>query len=121
MRDLRVAAAAVQTIGDTIERSWIVRGTSGTGLRGGRFDYSSAGSEYRFRLDAERFVEDLAVSGTATWNTASGSITSHVSIVTDGGLRGRIDARWADRQPHAYATVTGTVGGRSVVATMPAP
>lgn len=120
-RDLRAVAAAVQTIGDVIARSWIVRGGSTSGLRGGRFVYRADGSVSRFRLSGTRFVEDLAVSGTATWNTGTGAIVASVAVAGAGATRGDLEVRWSDLEPHAFASVAGNIDGRRIAATMPAP
>jgi pimeloyl-ACP methyl ester carboxylesterase len=121
VHDLRAVAAAVQTVGDVVARSWIVRAGSTPGLRGGRFDYRSDGAVTRFRLSGTRWVEDLAVSGSSTWNTATGAIVSRVTVAGSGTTRGDLAIRWSDIEPHAFVSVAGDVDGRHIVATMPAP
>ena len=46
---------------------------------------------------------------------------AEVTVSGPRGLSGSLTMRWSLRQQHARATLTGTVGGRSLRATMLAP
>ncbi|AGY60505.1 alpha/beta fold hydrolase [Gloeobacter kilaueensis] len=120
--DRRIAAAAVLAAGDAFSRWWVNLSGSGVGLRGGSFRYGLAQRHlYRFWLDNLRWVDDEAVSGSLDWNFATGQITAHLSVLTPAGASGTIDVSWQDRQPQAQASLSGTIAGRTLQATMPAP
>jgi pimeloyl-ACP methyl ester carboxylesterase len=112
---LRVAAAAVHTVGDAIQR-WVVN-TGGTsrGLRGGRWSYSGE-RVVRFRFRRTRFVRNLPVSGTATWRLADGAVHARLRLP-----RGRLRARWSVQGPANTARIDGRVRGRRVDAVMGRP
>jgi pimeloyl-ACP methyl ester carboxylesterase len=119
--DLRAAAAATLTAGDTIARWWVNTSGSGVGLRGGQFQYTYQGNDIVYELDNCQWVEDLAVSGTITWEQVKpGAIQAQVTFDTPGGS-GTLQIVWDDREPQAQAGIQGSIGGRNVVATMQAP
>jgi pimeloyl-ACP methyl ester carboxylesterase len=112
----RVAAVAAATVADAIQR-WALN-YSGTdrGLRGGRWSYT--GTRFvRFRFHGARFARDVRVNGTATWRLGTGAVRARLTIPG----RGRLRARWNVRRQLATATLTGTLGGRRLRATMLAP
>jgi pimeloyl-ACP methyl ester carboxylesterase len=119
---LRLASAAVQTVGDVIVR---VPGNSsghGTGLRGGAFKIAQHGDSRHITLDGVRWTEDLAVSGTIDQSrNAAGTVSAKVTIEGPDRNRGTIRIQWADRLKNATARITGTIGGRRVDAEMAAP
>jgi pimeloyl-ACP methyl ester carboxylesterase len=119
--DLRAVAAAVLTAGDALARWWVNYSGSDVGLRGGSFRIAQSGNEVTFTLDGDRWVEDLAVSGTVTWESVvPGRTSAALSFVAPGGA-GTLDVRWSALAPDAQASVVGSIGGRAIVATMPAP
>ena len=119
---LRLASAAVQTIGDVVVR---VAGNSsghGVGLRGGAFKVVQSGTSRRITLEAVRWTEDLAVSGTIEeTGDAEGTVRAKVTIEGPDRVGGAIDSEWPDRRPDATARIEGTIGGRHVNAHMAAP
>jgi len=119
--DLQAAAAAALTAGDAIARWWVNTSGSGVGLRGGQFQYTSAGDITNFTLDNSQWVDDLAVSGTIAWQYATpGAVLAQLAFNTPAGS-GALQISWDDRQPQAQATIQGTIGGRAIAAAMPAP
>ena len=115
--ELAAAAAALYTVADAVQRKRYLGQASGAGLRGGSF-----GSEQRggaLRLGAMRWTEDLAVSGSATIDSATGVVTSR--LVLAGAAGGSVSVAWQMTGPRALATIDGTINGRRVHATMPAP
>ena len=114
----RTARAVADTVGDVFPRWLSAFGFEGVGLRGGRF-VSTGLDQVRFRLTGLRYVTDLAVSGTMTWDRATGEIDAEVTFT--GAAAGRLSLSWNDYQPVAAAVVTGTVDGEPVDLAIPAP
>ena len=111
-----VAAAAAATVADALQR-WTINYSGGDrGLRGGRWSYTGT-RLVRFRFRGARFARDVPVSGTATWRLATGAVHARLRVARRGHLR----VRWNLRQRLARATFRGTIDGRHVRATMPAP
>jgi pimeloyl-ACP methyl ester carboxylesterase len=118
-RDRRVAWAAAWTAGDALARWWLMYGEDGHGLRGGRFTASGDYLAYvpiELRLRATRFVEDLPVSGTLTWDRRARRVTARLRV-HGGTLR----VAWSATAARAIASVRGTLGGRAVRLQTPAP
>lgn len=113
---LQRAAAALHAAADVLARWWVNSSGSGVGLRGGHFSYSSGVGDTRFTLDGLRWTEDVAVSGSLQWQYSSGRVRATLQL--DGGT---LQAEWPLRAPGATATLQGSLDGRRVVATMPAP
>lgn len=119
---LKLASAAVQTVGDILVRAAINSSGRGTGLRGGQFEIAAGGGSRRITLDRVRWTEDLAVSGTIDEvRDAAGSVRAKVAIEGPDEIRGSVDLRWEDRRPDAQAHIQGEIAGRAVEAHMPAP
>lgn len=115
-----LAAVGAAAVGDAIARWWYLPGSSGTGLRGGRF--TVAGDPVvRLRLRGVRFVADAAVEGTATWNLDSGKVTARVTVKGPRGAAATLRMAWNDKGRHPLARVTGRAGGDRLAATLPAP
>jgi hypothetical protein len=118
-RDRRVAWAAAHAVADAFARWWVMSGSAGRGLRGGRF--SAAGAYYsyapvRLRLDGVRFVRDVPVSGRAAWDRRARHYRARVRVPG-----GRLRIAWAGDRRQARAAITGRLGGRAVRLAMPAP
>jgi pimeloyl-ACP methyl ester carboxylesterase len=114
----RVAAA---TLGDVIAR-WLSMGTfSGTGLGGGSF--TTSGSRLvRWRLNNVRWVRDVKVSGTASWDRRNGRVRASLTVKGgDDHPGGKLRLRWNDWRQHAQATAVGRLGGTNVRFSFPAP
>ncbi|MDQ3781725.1 MAG: hypothetical protein M3349_02150, partial [Actinomycetota bacterium] len=114
----RAARAVTDTVGDVFPRWLSALGFDGVGLRGGRFT-STGLDQVRFQLTNLRYVTDLAVSGSMTWDRATGAITADVRF--NGAAEGRLALAWNDYDMAATATVSGTIDGEAVELTMPAP
>ena len=120
-RDLALASAAVQTAGDVIARWYINFTTQGRGLHGGTWSYTGYGLVPHFTLHNVRWVRDLKVSGNAVWNGRNGRVRGTLTWQNQAGENAQIDVRWNDRDHNGLARLSGSVGGRTIHATMPAP
>ncbi|HXY45528.1 MAG TPA: hypothetical protein VEH29_15180, partial [Acidimicrobiales bacterium] len=69
---------------------------------------------------AARFVPDVRVSGTATWNRATSTVTADLALTGLEGA-GSLRVTWSTDVEGALARETGTIGGKSVSLEMPAP
>jgi hypothetical protein len=121
-RARRAAWAASWAVGDALARWWLMSGSKGHGLRGGSFVASGdylAYSPIRLRLRGVRFVRDLAVGGTVSWDRRAGRVRARLRL--RGAARGTLRIAWSTTSTHAFANLHGTVGGRSVSLRMPAP
>ena len=67
-----------------------------------------------------RFVPGVAVTGTVRWAYFGGDSSAKVDVRGPGGLKGELRIAWQKR-PQAAAILEGTIGGRRLHATMPAP
>lgn len=114
--DLRIVAAALYAAGDVLARWWVNYDGDGVGLRGGSFAYTTLGAVTRFQLDALRWSDDVAVSGTITWNIDTSDV--RVQLATAAG---HIEATWRDRVADSVAAISGQLNGRRIAATMTAP
>ena len=120
--DLQVAADATLAAGDVISRWWVNYNGAGTGLRAGTYQYSSELGHNHYVLAGIEWTTDVSVSGTIDWDQdVGGLISADLNVTGPGTESGTITATWVDRRPHSMATITGSIGGRSVQATMYAP
>jgi pimeloyl-ACP methyl ester carboxylesterase len=119
-RALQLASGALETAGDVFARFLVTFGI-GSGLRGGEFTYVRDGEGYTFTLDAVKWTEDLAVSGTMTWNLRTGVVTADLKLKQYGKPIGRLDIEWNDIPGNSLATLEGTIGGERVRARRIAP
>jgi pimeloyl-ACP methyl ester carboxylesterase len=116
----RAAVVAASTVADVVARWGGMGGYEGVGLRGGTF--TTRGSALvTWRLEEVRWVEDVAVSGTASWNRRTGSIRALVTLAGPGAHEGWLRLRWNDLEPLARADVRGRLGGEAVEMEIPAP
>lgn len=118
--DRRLAAAAAATVADVLARWWVNYDGTSVGLHGGTWTYEGD-DPVEFDLDAVEFVPGVAVTGQARWSVENGSVIARVRVVASGSTAGDLRIRWSTRAQRARATLTGTVGGGRLVATMPAP
>ena len=114
----RAAAAAAAMVADAIQRWQINFSGASRGLRGGRWSYEGD-DVVTFTFDRARFADDVPVTGTATWNLATGAVRADVAI--SGAATGELTARWNVQRRLAEATLDGTLDGRALRATMLAP
>lgn len=119
----RAAWGASWAAGDALARWWLMSGVNGHGLRGGRFVAASgdylAYTPVVLKLRGARFVRDLPVSGRVVWNRRAGTVRARLRLA--GAARGRILLRWRVTAPRAVASISGTIAGRRVRLTTPAP
>ncbi|HEV7716518.1 MAG TPA: alpha/beta fold hydrolase [Steroidobacteraceae bacterium] len=118
--ELRLAAAALETVGDVVARFYVTYGI-GTGLRGGEFTYTLQPFGQDFVLDRVKWTDDLEVSGSIRWNQNTDAITADVKLFQGGKRVGRLDIAWNDGQRDAVATLSGTVASSKVEARRIAP
>jgi pimeloyl-ACP methyl ester carboxylesterase len=117
----RIAAAGLETVGDVIARYYVTFNYADTGLRGGKFTYAATDSGYDFTLRGLKWTEDVAVSGTVSWDQISNIITAQVTLKGGGKQIGSLQIRWNDADINARATVTGTIQGAALNADRIAP
>jgi pimeloyl-ACP methyl ester carboxylesterase len=117
--DLRAAAAATLAAADVLARAYEFTLTSGSGLRGGTFTAATQDSVTSATLTGIAWTRDLFVSGSAQSGARSMQASAHLTL--QGAAAGTIDAKWSTTGSRATATIGGTIDGRDVRATMPAP
>jgi len=117
--DLAIAAAAAETAGYTIERTWRSSGDSGLGLRGGKFTIERADEQVKAVLDQVRWTEDLAVSGTTIRDKKTGEVRADLTL--SGAGTGKLSIRWNEKEATPRALIAGTIGQRTVHAWVQAP
>jgi hypothetical protein len=112
----------VPDAGDALARWVLMYGARGHGLRGGGF--VASGDYYSFepvglRLRRARFVSDLGVSGTLTWDRRALRVRGRLRL--SGAHTGMLSISWPTRAARAEASLRGTLGGRPVRLRTPAP
>jgi pimeloyl-ACP methyl ester carboxylesterase len=117
----RLAAAGLEAVGDVIARYYVTFNFVGSGLRGGKFTYDATDVGYDFNLKAVRFTQDVAVSGTVSWDQTSNLITAQVTLNGGGAAVGTLSIQWNDADINAMAAVTGTIQGAALNAQRIAP
>jgi pimeloyl-ACP methyl ester carboxylesterase len=117
----RIAAAGLETVGDVIARYYVTFNFVDTGLRGGKFTYASTDTGYEFTLKGLKWTEDIAVSGTVSWDQTSNIITAQVTLKDAGTQVGTLQIRWNDADINAMAKVTGEIQGATLNAKRIAP
>ena len=117
---LRIARAAVLTIGDVVTRAGENTTGTGPGLRGGRFIVAPNG--HGVKLERVRWTRDVAVSGSVAWPPGRrGQVRARVEVAGPGRVRGTAAISWRRRPLDAQATIIGTLAGSVLRATTPAP
>jgi len=117
----RIAAAGLEAVGDVIARYYVTFNYVGSGLRGGTFTYAATDTGYDFKLKGVRFTQDVAVSGTVSWDQTSNTITAQVTLKGGGDSLGTLSIRWNDAKINALAAVSGTIQGAALNAQRVAP
>jgi pimeloyl-ACP methyl ester carboxylesterase len=119
----RIAAAGLETVGDVIARYYVTYNFVDTGLRGGSFTYAATSTGYKFKLKGLQWTNDVAVSGTVTWNQdpSSNIIAAQVTLESGGKQVGKLQISWNDGDINAMASVTGTIQGATLIAERIAP
>ncbi len=117
----RIAAAGLEAVGDIIARYYVTYNYVGSGLRGGTFTYEATDVGYDFNLKGVQFTQDVAVSGTVSWDQTTNIITAQVSLKSAGQPVGTLSIRWNDANINAVASVSGTIQGAALNAERIAP
>jgi pimeloyl-ACP methyl ester carboxylesterase len=122
--DRQTAWITTETVGDALERWYnLLAGGPGHGLYGGSFDVTGGYYSYGplvLRFHSTRFVPDLAVSGTATWDRTSSVLHATLTVAGPHNLSGHLRIEWSTNENAATATEKGTIDKRSVTLKMPA-
>jgi pimeloyl-ACP methyl ester carboxylesterase len=118
---LVIAAAVAQTVGDIVSEYYDNTVGTGAGLRGGTFSIKSTKTGYNLIMQNVMWTNDLSVSGTIVWNQITGAIAANTSFTTTDGHTGAVDISWNDQETEAEATLSGTIDGKALAATMLAP
>ncbi len=119
-RDLKLAAAALETVGDVFSRFLVTFGIGG-GLRGGEFTYTLQPFGYEFELKRVQWTDDLQVSGRMRWHLDTGKVVADVRLRQDNKQVGTLAIEWNDVQKNAIATLSGTIGTKTLKARRIAP
>lgn len=117
----RIAAAGLETVGDVIARWYASYLPHLKGLRGGEFSYTETEVGYNFKLTNVLWTEDVAVSGTVSWNMNTAIIRANVDLSTDSVAVGNLAIQWNDADTNAMATVRGQIQGAVLKARRIAP
>ena len=96
----RIATVMAGAFGDAIARRLYSAGNRGPGLRGGHFTATEEDDHVAFRLINAGFVTDLPVSGTGTWDPATGAVDAALHA---DGFSARV--RWTQADPLANVTI----------------
>lgn len=115
----RTARIANASAADVMARWFQMYGASGVGLRGGTFSYrggyfTDKHPVVRWKLKGIRWVRDVSVTGTMTWNRRTGRIVAELDVAGQGAVASHVRVVWSDKDRHAtaVATVSPDAGGR---------
>jgi pimeloyl-ACP methyl ester carboxylesterase len=114
--ELRIAAAALETVGDVLARYGTSYANVGAGLRAGKFTWRSTSTGQSFTLTKLKWVTDIVVSGTMTRNLGTGAVSANVKLVKGGKTIGNLTIAWNDAETAAVASITGKLNGKTVKA-----
>jgi hypothetical protein len=117
----RIAAAGLEAVGDVIARYYVTFNYVDSGLRGGKLTYAATDTGYDFKLKAFKWTEDIAVSGTVSWDQTTNIITAQVTLKKAGTQVGTLQILWNDADINAMAAVTGDIQGAALIAQRIAP
>ncbi len=117
--DRQIAAVAVAQVGDSLAQWGVMTGDDGAGLRGGTFTVDE-GDTLTVHFNGAKLSDDVVVDGTATIDQTTGKVEADLDI-TSGATTGTIAASWNASDVEASATARGTLDGRPVSVTLPAP
>ena len=117
----RIAAAGLETVGDVIAQWYATWGSTLSGMRGGTCSYASSARGYEFVLHKVRWTEDVAVSGTVSWDMQTNIVGAVIDLSTVSKHVGSLQVAWMDAAYQAVASVQGRVDGAIVKAQRIAP
>ena len=124
VEERRLAAAAVQTAGDAVARHAAIESASDAGLVAGKSVASHSGR--LLTLSGDQLIGGIKVSGTVKLSPApiaedGQTALAQVSVLGAGPRVASFTATWTTSGADAVARVSGTIEGRAVSGTMPAP
>jgi hypothetical protein len=119
-RDRRLAAASAATVADVIARWFVNFDATSVGLRDGHWSYTGDDPVF-FSLRAVQLVPGVRVSGTTRWSPVGGGVKANIVVRGPERTVGRLRLSWSLARRLATATLSGTVDGRALRATMLAP
>jgi pimeloyl-ACP methyl ester carboxylesterase len=125
--DRRAAWVAVEALGDVVDRWYAIPDITGVGLYGGEFTMDSTSGlpfisqVWSIDLDESRWTRDVAVSGSATVPRAAGTAIASLKVDGPGTAKGELTVTWSTRAAGSQARITGTIGGRAIDVSRPAP
>lgn len=121
----RAGWVAGQVVGDGFSRWWnLMSTTHGVGLRGGGFTVTGPYTSLKpltLSFHGDRFVSDLAVSGTAVFNRTTDTVHATLHLTGAPAATGQLTLDFATDTPGATATATGRLGGHAFSLKTPAP
>jgi pimeloyl-ACP methyl ester carboxylesterase len=120
IRELKLATAALETVGDVFARFIITYGFGG-GLRGGEFRYIQKDYGYAFEFEHVKWTEDLEITGVMRWYLKANTVSADVQLWQNGASVGALNIAWNDLDTNAIATLTGMIGNDRVKAQRIAP
>jgi len=119
---LRVANAALQTLGDVLARVPENTSGSGKGLRGGSFLIVQHGANLHVSLYQVRWTEDVAVSGAIERSPGhEREVLARLKLNALSGFNGDLVVRWREGAAAAVVQLSGRLGDLRVEATAAAP
>jgi hypothetical protein len=121
-QQLRVAEAALLTLGDVWSRADAASSATVLGLRGGSFRAVMHGENLHVSLYQERWTEDVSVSGAMEQPLGrGGAVRARVAVTGPDGLKGHLRIDWPEGGPESRAHIEGDLDGLTVSAGAPAP
>jgi pimeloyl-ACP methyl ester carboxylesterase len=118
---LRLAADAAAVIGDVNYRWFYGDGVHGFGLRGGTVLFSGPADATVGTFHQVRWAADTRVTGTETWNQATGYVSAQLTVTGPGGASATVQLTYHDYVPHSVSTIQGSYGKAKIAARMPSP
>ncbi len=118
---LRVVSVVLLTSQDVITRALANGAGGGVGLRAGSFTAVAAAEGFHITLEEVRWTEDVAVSGVLDCGGRSGAVRGTLHVKGPQGANGTLEVEWAEGSAQPRASITGRLGGESVVAEATAP
>ena len=76
---------------------------------------------WSLKLNQTKWTTGVEVTGTATMPRGAGQANASLSVGGPGTAKGDLTVTWSTRAQGAQARVIGTIGGRAVDLTRPAP
>jgi pimeloyl-ACP methyl ester carboxylesterase len=115
---LRIARVAADAALDVLKRAHFPDTKEGPGLRGGTW-HGDFGDTWTLTLDGVRWTHDVAVSGVLRF--AFGPVEADLRIDGPGRQDGtlHLEGGWIEPSAPGSIEITGTLGGKRVVAAMP--